>query len=420
MNKKRNLPFQNLNAKNWQNLAIVATLVLYLTQLWSERLRLFWSIGSDFMAYWSAGHLANHWGYAQVYNLALLEKTQHWMIFGNLQPDITFHPIPMPYLPIFALPFQAFALLPPVASFYCWTLVNFVAGVLYLISFTKNISHENKNRILFLSILSFPFFQSLFWGQINIFIMIFLGEFIRAMQNRKEVRAGLWLSALLLKPQILIVIIPALLITQKIKPLFGIAIGTMALMSASFLLAGTEGIAGMVNLWFGYADTMATNSPEAMGNWRMAGIFINYLSDSTFGSIFTLLATTATVLWALYLWLTTDISSEISFILLMTATFAATGLATWHSHAHMAIILLPMLIILYLKNELPQKLVSLWIFLPPLLYLVGLISMVFIRDRFFQGIIYGPAQLILHLTLLIWATRKLVRRKKEEAHGSLA
>ncbi len=420
MDKKNRLPFQSLSAKNWQNLAVAATLALYLMQLWSERLRLFWFLGADFMAYWSAGYIANHWGYAQIYNLSLIEKTQHLMLFGNVLPKVHFPPLPMAYLPIFVLPFQVLALLPPAASFYLWTFLNLLAGVLYLVHFTKNIGRPGKKRILFLFVISFPFFESLFGGQINIFLLIFLGEFIRAMQNRKGIIAGLWLGALLLKPQTLIVILPALLVTRKIKPLLGAVIGAVFLAGVSLLMAGAEGISSLAKLWFGYANNIATSRPEAMGNWRMVGAFIDHFTNSNLGSVLAILAAAITILWALYLWLFAATPSGTGFVLLVTAAFAATGLATWHSHAHMAVILIPALLYLYLKNELPEKLFSLWVFLPPLLYLIGLIILVFVRDRFFQGILYGPAQLILNLTLLIWSTRELVRRKKGRTHASLA
>lgn len=416
MNPKRNFPFQNLTDKNWRNLAIVASLSLYIAQLWSERGRLFWFIGSDFMAYWGSGYIANQWGYSQIYNLELIEKAQHLMLFGEYLPNVYFHPLPMAYLSIFVLPFQIFALFPPAISFYLWTLLNFLAGVLYIIYFTKKIAHPDKNFILFFFVISFPFFQSLFWGQVNIFLMIFLGEFIRAMQSNKEIRAGFWISALLLKPQTLIIILPALLLTKRIKPLIGAALGAIILMGTSFLLIGAEGVVELSKLWFGYANNIVTSGPQSMGNWRMIGTFINHFTETNYGNLFTLFASAATILWALYLWLFQNPKTDFGFLLIMLATFAATGLATWHSHAHMAVILIPILIYLYLNNRIPTKLIYFWMFLPPLLYFFGLIIMAFIQDRFFQGILFGPAQLILYLTLLIWSTRELVRRKKEHIY----
>ena len=414
MNLKNNLPFQNLNSKSWKNLAIVATITFYLIQVGIGALNLFSFLGSDFMAYWSAGYITNKWEFIQIYDFALLEKTQHLMIFGEILPNISFPPLPMAYIPIFVLLFQLLALLPPISSFYLWTFLNLVAGVLYLIYFVKKLEHPNKKQILFLFFISFPFFQNLFWGQINIFLLIFLGEFIHAMQSKKEFKSGLWISALLLKPQTLIIIIPALLVGKKNKTLLGAALGAFILLGTSFLIAGTKGITKLIELWLGYSDNIVGAGIEMMGNWRMVGNLINQISTSDFGGAFTIIAATITILWVLYLWSLSSTPSETTFIILITATFAATGLSTWHSHVHMAVILIPALLFLYLKDELPEKLASLWIFLPTLLHIIGLIVFSFTQDRLIRGLSFGLAQLILNLMLLMWATRELLRRKKEK------
>lgn len=414
MNLKNKLPFQNLNSKSWKNLAIVATITFYLIQVGIGALNLFSFLGFDFMSYWSAGYITNHGKFSQIYDFALLEKAQHLMIFGEVLPNVSFPPVPMPYIPIFILPFQALALLPPISSFYLWTFLNLLVGVPYLIYFTKKLKHPNKKQIISLFIISFPFFQNLFWGQTNFFLLIFLGEFIRAIQSKKEYTAGLWISALLLKPQTLIIIIPALLIGKKLKTLLGAALGAFMLLGTSFLIAGVDGTTKLIKLWLGYTDNIIKTGIEMMGNWRMIGSFIDLISPSGFGVTFAIVAATITILWALYLWKITTKPSETTFIILITATFAATGLATWHSHVHMAVILIPALLFLYLKDELPEKLASLWIFLPVLLHIIGLIFFSFTQDRLIRGLSFGLAQLILNLMLLIWTSRELLRRRKKE------
>jgi len=397
-----------MHSKSWQNLAIAAVLVIYLIQLWVEHYRLFWFFGADFTAYWSAGHIANQWGYINIYDIDLVTKIEHFMRTGSYVSDITFSHLPMPYLPILVLPFQLIALFTPATGFYIWFFINLFVGASYLSFFTKNIVHPHKKTILALFILSFPFFQNLFWGQINLILMISLGEFIRATENDKEVQAGMWLSLLILKPQSIVFIVPALFLARKMKPLFGLAIGTALLLGISLLLTGIEGIRKMLDLWFGLANTIPATVPEAMGNWRMVGVFINHLSNSNFGTYLSITLSLLTIVGCGYLWITTFKLLKKHFYIVILNIFAATGIATWHSHVHMAVILIPVLLALSLEGTLPQKILSLWVFLPPAFYLSGLILMIFVKDHIYQGVLYGPAQLILYLLLLVWSTQKLL------------
>ena len=57
-----------------------------------------------------------------------------------------------------------------------------------------------------------PVFLNFFFGQVNLWLLICAGEFFRAFLSAKPLKAGLFLGGWLLKPQLLILIIPFLLI----------------------------------------------------------------------------------------------------------------------------------------------------------------------------------------------------------------
>jgi hypothetical protein len=64
--------------------------------------------------------------------------------------------------------------------------------------------------------------------------------------------------------------------------------------------------------------------------------------------------------------------------------FAATLLVTWHSHYHMAMILLPPLLPALLNGEIPFHRLTRWVFLPPLVQFIALtLSLLFPNTNLF-------------------------------------
>lgn len=412
MTEKRRLPFQNLSAQGWQNLALAAIFAFYAAQVGLEIFRnnLFISVGADYLSFWSVGHIANTQGYEDVYDLDVLKGVQEPLVPDPDDSFKVFTPVPTPFLPIFILPFQALALLRPAVSFLVWTAFNLLVLILYLRFFIRSIApQQSSDRLLILLLVSFPIFSSLFWGQVNVFLVICVGEFLRAAMGGKAFRAGLWLGGLLLKPQILILIGPALLLQRSWKTLLGFATIAAALLAASIGLAGLDGLYNMASLWLGYAGGLPTNAPENMMNWRMLALHLGAFTTPTLGWGFAIAGMILTILAGLYLWLRRIPTSARKFVVAVFGTLAATGAATWHSHLHMLMVLIPAFIYLFIQDRLPAKALSLWVFSLPvamfLAFVLGLM-MKFELLPLIQGIgglLMGITGLGLNLYFLVWS-----------------
>ena len=227
MNRK--LPFQNLDTKSWLNLASFAILVYYLMQvvlaLYTNNL--FNSIGSDFISFWSVGNIANNQGYAHIYDLSLLSKVQK-PFHEEIVSDKVYAPIPAPLFAIFIVPLQLLSLLNPVMGFGLWTIINLIGLILYLRFFIKDlIPNPTRSHLLVVFLISLPVFQTLFWGQLNVWLVICLGEFMRTAFQKKAFYSGLWLAGLLIKPQTIMFLIPALLLQRSWKTLAGFTTGAI-------------------------------------------------------------------------------------------------------------------------------------------------------------------------------------------------
>jgi len=276
-------------------------------------------------------------------------------------------PVPVPYLPIFIVPFQLFALLEVVPGFWIWTVLNLIGTVAYLIFFARKTGRGKplQKRNLLLALLSLPVFLNLFQGQVNLWLMVCAGEFLRAMLNDKPFQAGLWLSGLLLKPQILILILPALLFKRFFQTIYGFTLSAAGLGLVSFLMGGWTALRNLIQLLVGYSGGLPSNYPEAMMNWRMVAFNFNALTRSAIGWWFAIPCLLVTFVVTLYLWKFSFRPTRTQFPIIILAIFAGTFAVTWHSHFSMSMIAIPFLLYLLSENILPEKLFSLWFFAPP-------------------------------------------------------
>ncbi|MDW8103321.1 MAG: glycosyltransferase family 87 protein, partial [Anaerolineae bacterium] len=360
------------------------------------------------------GYVANFMGYDRIYDLDLLTKVQ--VAFVPVLKDLDF-PLIFFYLPAFVLPFQAFALLPPVLSFLLWSLLNFLALVLYLAFFARKASASEKGLLVML-LLSLPVFYNFFWGQVNVWLVICVGEFMRALWEDRPWKAGAWLAGLLLKPQTLVLILPALVLARKFRVIVGFVLTFLALLLLSWLISGPEGFKGMLSLWLKAGTYGFETGVKCMMNWRALGMYLDALAFPL-GRVVAGFGMAFTAALVLYLWVGFRPRDEKAISIPLLGTIAGTMAFTWHSHYHTAMLLLPPLI--SLAGVMPSRLMRAWVLAPPVtLFMVYVTGALFVLaggtlPESFGCPIFLVLFLVLHLWLLLWAVEQ-----KRKAIGSQA
>ena len=370
MNKTLKVPFRDMTPEAWQNLALLAVAVFYVAQV---GLDLIWHnlcghLAIDYCSFWSAGHIASASGYAKVYDLNLMEQIQRSVFPRRYEVQGTFATVPTPYLPPFIVPFAFLAGLGPFVGYWVWTVFNLAVFIGYFIFFTKKTTGQPPSRRLFaLILLSFPVFLDFFYGQVNIWLMVFVGEYMRAELDGKPFRAGLWLGGLLIKPQYLALIGIALLMQRSIKALAGLAVSSLVIMAVSYAMVGSAGFVAMIQLWLGYTSGLPATGPNVMMNWRMLGLFLEGLFNAPWVWPLMFAGMAVTAIAGLYLWRhPVDWHSWSSPVVLL-GILAATGAVAWHSHISTQTILIPPLIYLNQpRNRLPKNALLLWVIIPPI------------------------------------------------------
>jgi hypothetical protein len=400
------------------NLAIAALLLFYSAQVvlditWGN---LFGNLGIDFASFWSAGHIANTSGYAAVYDLELMAQVQRQLLPTRAAEITGLGIIPTPYLPLFLLPFQALAMLPPAPAAAAWMLLNLMGSVLYLHRFAARLTgRPPERRLLLLFAISAPFFLNLFAGQVNLWLMVCVGEFILASVSGDAFRSGAWLAGLLLKPQILMLVLPAVLLQRWWRTALGMAAAGIAILGISWLLAGTDALVRLSRLWLGYAGGLPTNDPQLMMNWRMLGVHMEGLVGPDLASVLVAAGMVVTSLAALTLWARPFGVDRMRSRVASLGLFAAALTVAWHSHVHMAMLLIPLLLVFaVLHKDRPDGLIHWWILFPAALYVLRVMLASAVRMGGLPGDAYslldflaGIGLFSMNLLVLGWALRQL-------------
>lgn len=405
----RRLPFQSLTSREWANLGLVALAAAYVVYAgaWVARWGLFWEVGGDFASFWASAEIARAHGFARVYDLALQAQFQQALLAAHVaKPEVaaTSAPVPTPYLPPFIAPFVLLLCLGPAAGFAVWTGLSLLLLAGYLWRLAGCFALPDRRRLVIVTMLSLPAFSNLFFGQVSAFLVLFTGEFAVGMAKNKDLRAGLWLSGLLWKPQILVVLLPGLLIARQFRVLAGLAIGTAVILAASLYLAGVEGVLDLGRLVFSYTSGLPTNSPESMANWRALALNLGGFVPQEVAWGLAAVGLVLTVLVALRLWLPPYRPPAPGNQLLLLATFTATSAITWHSHVHMALPTAVFLLAAYGQGLLPRSLVIVWLLLPAPVFLVACFTATH------PMAVGGSAVFLLDMFLLTWAAMRLLPR----------
>jgi hypothetical protein len=413
--QRKRIPFQGLGAREWLNLALAAIVVYYLAKPAMEIYfnNTFMFLGQDFLSFWSAGWLANQRGLAAAYEPSQLAEVQYRYIPkpANVE-QYQFIPVFTFFLPIFLLPFQLLAMIPITPAFILWTVLNLLGSILYLFFFSRSVSYHLPLRTLLLLILFWPFYQSLFWGQIGLISLVASGEFLRSYLLARYWRAGLWLGILLIKPQTLLLILPFLLLQKQWRVLLGFGLVAAFVCLVSLGLLGIEGLGAYLRLYNNAINRFATVAPNGMLNWRMIGENLSSLGFSRLGWGIAWTGMVVTVLLTFKQFYRLQIRAEEAPQAFL-AIFAATALVSWHFHIYSAIVLLPFILNLLIKNKLPDWVLLIWIFLPGLI--VFLTDMILLGLKLFQieqsfsipALLQGACGFSLAMLTFSWACKAM-------------
>jgi hypothetical protein len=396
------LPFVDLGCREWRHLGL-AVLVFLLALVygtyvfWSVKTRgIFEYVGIDYRLWLASVRIIRDHGFASIYDPSLQAEYQLPLYQDYSFPNrmrMPFWALPFPYLTLFVTPMLPLLLFPPVVGFLLWVFANAMLLLLYLWNVPRRMNMVTRRVPLALLFLSLPVFLNPLFAQVNVWLLIALGESLVALKKGRDLRAGIWLAGLLLKPQTLIFFLPGLLLGKKIRMLTGFVLASTVLGFLSLLLGGPSAPLMLLRVIRQWPTVLA----ESGMNWRALALQCASVCpiDSTWLVLW--IGSIATTAAALGLWFSSAALDHPS--LLFIGTYAATCATTWHGNIHMALPILAPLILLWIEGTLPTALAGFWLLLPTIMFLTA----AFTRGPGAAHNCAGIGLLVANLLLLAWA-----------------
>jgi hypothetical protein len=222
-------------------------------------------LGADYPAFYAAGRLLLEHPGDRLYDLPLQTRLGNEARPGAPPEGGLLFVLPPPA----ALPFVPLALLPYTASYLAWMAVSVgvaAAGLAALRRGCPNLSRADWLTAAGLGFAAQPLLaESIVGGQIAVMAFAAACLALVCVRRGQWFLAGLALSLLAYKPTLLVLFGPLVLLGGRWRTVAGLAVGGLAFLAVSLLIAGPSGCLDWVRLMTGYGRLSA----ESAGSFRL-------------------------------------------------------------------------------------------------------------------------------------------------------
>ena len=282
---------------------------------------------------------------------------------------------PTPYPPLWPWLFAPFTLPIPPLGFLLWTAVNLGAAFWLARRVAEFFPAGDRLWAAILLVTAFPVAFTVYLGQMHLFLAIAIGECYLALRAGRDLRAGLWLSLLIIKPQYAVLLGLLLIWKRRWLAVAGSALGIALILGASALVTSPRALLDWPSA-FAADDDFRADAPEYMVNWRSNVLrAFPSIADST-GVAIVLALGLITVVGAALVWRGRWSPRDSRFPAQMTLLLLATLLASYHSHGYGAAILAVPLASLVAETQLGRTtklVIASMLVLPNLALVAGLL-----------------------------------------------
>ena len=259
---------------NWV-IAVIAVEVILLASIIHVQ-GFFRPLGMDFLATYTAADMVAHGDRTALYDTRAQWDYQRPITtrYDVRWPDRVMHPYTSP--PLLAALGVPFLLLSPAAAALAWSTLNVVAAVAGVQLLARRLALDAQ-LVAALVLGAFPLAYIALLGQIEGLLFLALVLFMVELRAGRDVRAGLALSALMLKPPLLPAAFVYLLVTGKHRALLTTLAAATAQIALSMALVGRSGIADYVAFSRRLAAPAGSNVVNVPGMVNLRAIVVRAL-----------------------------------------------------------------------------------------------------------------------------------------------
>lgn len=278
----------------------------------------------------------------------LLDTYAHDPIYNPGTPGVwTSH---VPYPPVFAWLMQPMTWLDPPISVLVWGIANTLLALWIGWRVARHCVGADPPTVMLLFLGSYPVVLNLHVGQIQIILAWVVTECYLALRAGRDVRAGLWLGCLLIKPHYGFLLGLLLLWKGRWRTVFGVAVTGSVLLGASLWAGGLQTLLAYPHA-FSDMVQFRGDSPIYMPNWR--SLILDWYPTIYWrsGILLTICLGVATIVCVAWVWRGPWNAAADDFPAKMLLTLLATIMILYHSHPYGAAILVMPLAALVLAPQ---------------------------------------------------------------------
>ena len=322
--------------QRWIHCGILALFfVLWARAVWSlySDQGLFWLIGVDFAllltlstAFWTADP-------STIYQIDTLNPI-YQQLLSTYAHGYQYFDVPLiPYPPLFAWMFTPFTMLPPLIGFALWEAINLLLALHLAWRVTQFFPGMAKACAALILLTSYPIVYCLLVGNVQLLIACAIAECYLALRAGRDLRAGLWLFFVLIKPQYGFLL--GLLLVWKLRwrAVAGALIGGVILVCGSFLVAGTAPLLGYATALSHYGgEKLRGLAVDHMTNFRSLILYFHPDTSNLRGILYMYILGGATILCTAFAWRGPWDPRSTRFPMQMSLLLLATLLASFYGY----------------------------------------------------------------------------------------
>jgi hypothetical protein len=221
---------------------------------------------TDFVQLYSVGRILQEYPADELYDYRLQQK-----LFRELNPLQEGSYGPSPYPPFVAVLFRQMARLPYFPAYLLWisiSLLLYLLGLTVMTGMFLDGDPVHRSLVFCVALGFHPFIiGTMINGQLSAVGFLSLALTIREERRSRSFLSGLALSLCAYKPTLLVLILPMLLVTRRLRALAGFTTGVLALILFATAIEGAR-------VWSGYFDLLRYFS--GLHPWLRLRMYIDF------------------------------------------------------------------------------------------------------------------------------------------------
>ena len=249
----------------------VGSVAFYVARFWTVFAagELFHRLGFDWSLFYAQAMALRAGAGAGMYDQSVIDSYLQPLLGYYGGPLRSLDGWPQPYPPWFAAVMVPFTLPPAPIGFALWLAVSLAAAALLAYRVKQFVPELGAVGSLTAVLAAIPVAWGLFMGQPVVLLAVAVGEMYVSLKAGNDLRAGLWLSALLLKPQYALLFGLFILWKRRWRAVAGAILGGLAFVLLGAVTAGPASFARFAGVIAEMSDLHnAIAGPTLMMNWR--------------------------------------------------------------------------------------------------------------------------------------------------------